>query len=48
MSLPNHRGDSGKCDKRTAGHHRQCVPGNIPTMEETLGMVKPRLFPVSG
>ena len=29
----NHRGDSGKCDKRTARHHRKDVPGNIPTME---------------
>jgi hypothetical protein len=33
------RGDSGKCDKRTAHHHRKCVPGSIPTMEETLGTV---------
>jgi len=28
-----------KCDKRTARHHRKCVPGSIPTMEETLGTV---------
>ena len=28
---------SGKCDKRTARHHRKCVPGSIPTMDETLG-----------
>jgi len=27
------RGDSGKCDKRTANHHRKCVPGSIPTIE---------------
>jgi hypothetical protein len=33
------RGDSGKCDKRTARHHRNCGPGSIPTMEETLGTV---------
>jgi hypothetical protein len=32
-------GDSGKCDKRTAHHHRKCVPESIPTIEETLGMV---------
>jgi len=37
--FPNHRGDSGKCDKRTAHHHRKCVPGSIPTIEETLGPV---------
>jgi len=30
------RRDSGKCDKRTVCHHRKCVPGSIPTMEETL------------
>jgi hypothetical protein len=24
---------------RAAHHHRKCVPGNIPTMEETLGTV---------
>ena len=30
---------SGKCDKRTARHHRKCFPGSIPTMEETLGTV---------
>jgi len=28
-----------KCDKRTARHHRKCVPRSIPTMEETLGTV---------
>ena len=28
-----------KCDKRTARHHRKCIPGSIPTMEETLGTV---------
>ena len=28
-----------KCDKRTARHHRKCVPGSIPTIEETLGTV---------
>ena len=39
MSLPNHRGDSGKCDKWTARHHRKCVPGSIPTTEEMLGTV---------
>jgi len=39
MSFPNHREDSGKCDKGTACHHRKCVPGSVPTMEETLGMV---------
>jgi hypothetical protein len=33
------RGDSGQCDKTTARNHRKCVPGNIPTMEETLGTV---------
>jgi len=33
------RGDSGKWDKKTARHHRKCVPGSIPTMEETLGTV---------
>jgi hypothetical protein len=33
------RGDSGKCDKRTERRHRKCVPGSIPTMEETLGTV---------
>jgi hypothetical protein len=33
------RGCSGKCDKRTARHHRKCVPESIPTMEETLGTV---------
>jgi hypothetical protein len=33
------QGDSGKCDKRTVRHHRKCVPGSIPTMEETLGTV---------
>jgi len=22
MSFPNHRGDSGKCDKTTARHHK--------------------------
>jgi hypothetical protein len=33
------RGDSGKCDKRTARHHRKYVPGSIPTMEETFGTV---------
>jgi hypothetical protein len=33
------RGDSRKCDKRTESHHKKCVPGSIPTMEETLGMV---------
>jgi hypothetical protein len=32
-------GDSGKCDKRTARHHRKCVPASISTMEETLGTV---------
>jgi len=32
-------GDSGKCDKRTARQHTKCVPGSIPTMEETLGTV---------
>jgi hypothetical protein len=37
--FPNHRGDSGKCDKRTACHHRNCIPGRIPTMKEMLGMV---------
>ena len=37
--FPNHRGDPGKCDKRTAHHHRKCIPGSIPTMEETLGTV---------
>jgi len=37
--FPNHRGDSGKCNKSTARHHRKCVPGSIPTMEETLGAV---------
>ena len=36
-SFTNHRGDSGKCDNRAAGHHRKCVPGSIPTVEETLG-----------
>jgi hypothetical protein len=24
--FPNHRGDSGKCNKRYAYHHRKCVP----------------------
>ena len=38
-SFPHHREDSGKCDKKTARHHRKCVPGSIPTMEETLGTV---------
>ena len=33
------RGDSGKCDKRTARHHRKCVAGSIPAMEQTLGTV---------
>ena len=37
MSFPNYRGDPGKYDKTTARHHRKCVPGSIPTMEETLG-----------
>jgi hypothetical protein len=32
-------GYSGKCDKRTARRHRNCVAGSIPTMEETLGKV---------
>jgi hypothetical protein len=36
------RGDSGKCDKRTARHHRKCVPESIPKMEETLGTVYPQ------
>ena len=38
-SFPNNRGDSGKWDKRTARHHRKCVPGSTPTAEETLGTV---------
>jgi len=38
-SFPNHRGDSAKCEKRTARHHRKCVPGSTPAMEETLGRV---------
>jgi len=38
-SFSNHRGDSGKRGKRTARHHRKCVPGSIPTMKETLGTV---------
>jgi len=38
-SFPSHTGDSGKCDKRTARHHKKCVPGSIPTMEEMLGTV---------
>ena len=38
-SFPNHRGDSGKCDMRTERHHRKCVPGSIPRMEETSGTV---------
>ena len=38
-SFPNHRGDSGKCDNRTARHHRKCIPASIPTLEEKLGMV---------
>ena len=25
--------DSGKCDKRTAHHHRKCIPRSVPTME---------------
>jgi hypothetical protein len=33
------KGDSGKYDKRTGCHHRQCVPGSNPKMEETLGRV---------
>jgi len=32
-------GDSGKCDKSTARHHRKCVPGSISTIEEKLGTV---------
>ena len=36
-SFPNHRGDSGKRNKITARHHRTCVPGSIPTVEETWG-----------
>jgi hypothetical protein len=32
-------GDSGECDKRTALHHRKSVPGSIPPLEETLGIV---------
>jgi hypothetical protein len=35
--FPSHRGDSGKCNKITARHHRKYVPGSIPTMEEMLG-----------
>jgi len=38
-SFPNHRGDSGEFDKITSRHHRECVPGSIPTMEETFGTV---------
>ena len=39
-SFPNHRErDSGKCDNTTVRHHRKCVPGSVPTMEETLGTV---------
>jgi len=38
-SFSNQRRDSGKCDKRTARHHRNCVQGSIPTIEETLGTV---------
>jgi len=38
-SFPNYTGDSGKCHKRTARHHRKCVPGSIPAMEEKLGAV---------
>jgi len=37
--FPNRRGDPGKCDKRTARHHRKRVTGSIPTMEEMLGTV---------
>jgi hypothetical protein len=37
--FPNHRRGSGKCDKITARDRRKCVPGSIPTMEETFGMV---------
>jgi len=39
MTFPNHIGDSGKCSKGTARHHRKCVPGNILTVKETSGMV---------
>jgi hypothetical protein len=28
-----------KCDNRPAHHRGKCVPGSIPTMEETLGTV---------
>jgi hypothetical protein len=35
----NHRGDSVKCDKITVHHNSKSVPGSIPTMKETMGMV---------
>ena len=41
-SFPNHRGDSGKCDKRTTRHHRKCIPGSISTMEEMLRTAYPQ------
>jgi hypothetical protein len=31
-SFLNHRGDLGKCDKRTARNHRKCFPRSIPKM----------------
>jgi hypothetical protein len=37
MSFPNHRGDSGKCDKRTVCHHRKCIPGKTQDQEDCAG-----------